>query len=138
MTQPKLHFLIFVVFTLLFLTPASFSVQNYDLTEITPQVQQAIENRRTRYAELQRLKQEGAVGESSQGFVETLERTAELSSLVEAENQDRGVIYQAIVDQNQLGPSGMAEVRRIFAEVQRGKALTGDYIQLPSGEWAKK
>lgn len=110
----------------------------YDLKEMTPAVQRAIQDRQARYMQLQRLKQESSVGENNQGLIEILRAVGEAGPVVNSENQDRMIIYQAIVQQNQLGPAGLAEVKRVFAEVQRGKALPGETIQLPTGEWTRK
>lgn len=111
---------------------------NYDLKEITPQVQEALDSRKSNYGQLQNFKSEGAVGEDNQGFAKVLKDSAEANALVQAENENRQVIYQAIVDQNSLGPNGMSNVRSVFAEVQRGKARPGDYIQDRSGNWTQK
>ena len=105
---------------------------------MTPEIKQAIENRKARYAELQQLKIQTVVGENNQGLAELLKSSPEARGVIEGENRDRRVIYQAIVDQNGLGNQGMAKVQAVFAEVQRGKARPGELIQLPSGEWVQK
>ena len=110
----------------------------YDLKEITPVVQGAINGRQSRYQEIQRLKTSGVLGEDNQGFVKVLKPSPDADSLASGENADRQAIYQAMVDQNQLGPDGMAQVRSVFAEVQRGKAQPGEFVQLRSGEWVQK
>lgn len=119
-------------------TPILYAAQNYDLKEITPEVRQAIENRKARYGELARFKQQGLVGETNGGYAEVIGDSGEAGAIVAGENQDRRMIYETIASQNDLGPAGLSEVHRIFAEVQRGKAQSGDPIQLPSGEWIKK
>jgi len=111
---------------------------SYDLREMTPEVQTALQGRQARYAELQRLKSESILGEDNRGFVKMLRESTEARGVAQTENQDREVIYRAIVDQNQLGPDGMTQVQQVFAEVQRGKAKSGDLIQLRSGEWVQK
>lgn len=126
----------FVLSWIFFISPASAA--SYDLKQITPEVQQAIQARQSRYAPLQSLRQSGAVGENNQGFVALLGQAPGAEELISAENRDRDMIYQAIASQNGLGPDGLSEVRRIFAEVQRGKALPGERIELPTGEWIKK
>lgn len=108
----------------------------YDFKQITPEIDAALKNRQSRFFTLKRLKQDGAIGENNQGYVTSLK--GDSSSLVELENRDREVIYQGLVSQNQLGPQGMREVQRAFAEVQREKANAGDQIQLPSGQWVRK
>lgn len=118
-----------------FLASAAFAAA-YDIKQMTPAVEQALENRKARYADLQALKNQGAVGENNQGLAEA--RSAAGQAAAAAENQDRMVIYQAIVEQNGLGPEGLPQVKQIFAEVQREKASAGQAIQLPSGQWTEK
>ena len=129
-----------IAMTIAFLTSSVcvFAGQSYDLKEMTPAVQKAIAGRQARYSELERLKSNGTIGENNEGSVKPLKDSQNAASLVQAENEDRGVIYQAIVDQNHLGPSGMTEVHSVFAEVQRGKARPGEFIQERSGEWVQK
>jgi len=109
---------------------------SYDIKEMTPEIQQALSGRQARYGELKQLKSQGAVGENNQGYVEALSGAG--NSTVSAENSDRRVIYSAIVQQNNLGGSGLAQVQKVFAEVQRDKAAPGESIQLASGAWTKK
>lgn len=117
--------------------PAGFvHAAQYDIKTMTPEIQQALENRQNRYAELANLKGQGSVGENNRGYLESRDGSA--SSTVAAENADRGVIYRAIVDQNGLGPSGLSKVEAVFAEVQNEKAKPGEPVQLPSGEWTRK
>lgn len=115
-----------------------FAAGTYDLKEITPAVQTAVSNRQARYAALQQLKSEGAVGENNEGLTRVLRDSPQASALTSAENQDRETIYRAIADQNQLGSEGLERIRAVFAEVQRGKARPGEFIQLASGEWVQK
>ncbi|MBU9889462.1 MAG: YdbL family protein [Candidatus Omnitrophica bacterium] len=107
----------------------------YDFKEITPEISAALKGRQARFSELQRLKQTGAVGEGNQGYVASLGGG---QSLVAQENRDREVIYRGLVEQNRLGPNGLREVQRVFAEVQRDKAGSGEMVQLPSGAWTRK
>lgn len=105
------HLLIAAVFCLM----GSFSgfAGEYDIKQMTPAVQQALSGRQSRYAELQASKQSGAVVENTEGLV------SGNSPLVNAENNDRLVIYQTIADQNGLGSSGLAQIKRAFAETIR-------------------
>ncbi len=110
----------------------------YDLKEITPAVQQALDGRKARYAQLKQLKSQGVVGEDNEGLVKVLKPDPAASQLVDVENRDRLAIYQAIVEQHNLGAAGLVAVKAAFAEVQREKADPGDMIQQLSGEWVKK
>jgi uncharacterized protein YdbL (DUF1318 family) len=135
--KKKILFSWFVLISL-FVSSFAFAEQSYDLKEMTPKVTKALENRKARYSELQKLKSEGTIGESKQGFLDVFLAPLEISKIVLDENRDRKVIYQAIVDQNDLGPAGMGKIQEVFAEVQRGKARPGEKIQLSSGEWIQK
>ncbi len=111
---------------------------NYDYKTMTPDIEQALKNRQARYQQLQSLKQEGVIGENNKGYVTDLKNNAASASLAAAENQDRRVLYEALASQNNLGGSGLLEVQRAFAEVQRDKATAGDMIQSSDGNWKKK
>ncbi|HOW59055.1 MAG TPA: DUF1318 domain-containing protein [Candidatus Omnitrophota bacterium] len=117
--------------------PPCFAAQ-YDFKKMTPEINQALKNRQARYGNLQRLKQAGLIGENNQGYVTNLKSDPLAVSVASAENTDRGVIYRALVQQNTLGPNGMREVQRAFAEVQNEKASAGEFIQTASGDWIQK
>ncbi len=134
------RFVMFMTALFTFLTlayPAAFAGK-YDLKSITPEVNRALKGRQARYAQLQDMKRSGLVGENNKGFTASLKGDPAAETIVAAENRGRRVIYQALVDQNSLGPSGMMDVQRVFAEVQREKAAPGEKIQGPSGSWETK
>ena len=123
------------LFALMLFSSSVFAAQ-YDIKEMTPAIQQALQNRQARYEQLQTLKAQGILGENNQGFVTALK--PEGGTAAASENQDRQVIYQAIVQQNNLPASGIAQVEAAFASVQREKARPGDSIQTASGQWVQK
>lgn len=128
-----------ISFVLFFLLAAATAfATSYDLKKITPEIDRALKNRQARYAGLQNLKQSGLIGENSEGYVSSLKGDATAAMLVAKENADRKVIYHALVQQNGLGPDGMREVEKAFAEVQRDKASAGESIQSPAGDWVQK
>ena len=110
----------------------------YDIKEMTPAVQQALNNRQGRFAELAAQKAAGTIGEDNEGHVQQLGGGADVAALVSAENADREAIYTAIVQQNGLPADAITTVRHVFAETQRNRAAPGDRTQLPSGEWVKQ
>ncbi len=132
----KLSFLLLVL-TLMSGTTVT-AAPNYDIKEMTPAVTQALEGRKSRFRELQNLKTQGILGEDNQGFVKVLQSAPNAENIANAENANRKVIYQTIVEQNQLGPAGITQVRAAFAETQRERARPGDSIQEASGQWVKK
>lgn len=124
--------------TAMLIWPAALQAAQYDLKEITPDVQNALSGRQARYNQLKTLKAAGMLGETHHGYIKVLLTSAEADALAEAENRDRGVIYRAIIRQHGLGPQGLAGVEMAFGDVQRDKAASGEQVQLPSGEWIKK
>ena len=95
-------------------------------------------NRQARYQQLQRLKQEGEIGENNKGYVTSLKGNAAAATLTADENQDRRILYEALAEQNKLGSAGLLEIQGAFAEVQSEKADRGDMIQSSSGDWKQK
>ena len=118
-------------------TPLVFA-GDYDLKDVTPSVQTALDGRRSRFSQLEELKNQGVAGESRDGLVTNLTGSAEADPIVNAENRDRESIYSAIVQQNNLPEAEIHTVKRVFAETQRAKAKSGQPIQLEGGQWAKK
>ncbi|NTV28644.1 MAG: YdbL family protein [Candidatus Omnitrophica bacterium] len=110
----------------------------YDIKEMTPAVQSALDGRKARYAELKSFKKQGAIGETSRGYVKALDASAGVREITEAENADRRVIYQAIVSQNELPGSELSTVEKVFAKVQRDKAESGEKVQDEDGQWGAK
>lgn len=111
---------------------------SYDLKEMTPEVQEATANRQDRYDTLESMKARRDVGEDNRGYAKALVSSPIVAAAVASENHDRGVIYNAIAQQNNLGPGGLEVIELFFAGVQRDKAEKGDSIQLPSGQWVDK
>jgi uncharacterized protein YdbL (DUF1318 family) len=107
----------------------------YDIKEMTPAVKAALDGRKSRFAELKTMKAQGVVGENNRGYVQALGGGADVKALVAAENKDRKQVYEAIVQQNKLGPAALPTVEAVFARVQRGKADPGDKVQDASGRW---
>jgi uncharacterized protein YdbL (DUF1318 family) len=70
--------------------------------------------------------------------VTSLKDSSSADALTTAENQDRRVLYEALVEQNKLGNTGLLEVQKAFAEVQSEKAGAGDMVQSSSGDWKRK
>ncbi len=122
----------------MFLSLSTVALAQYDIKTMTPEVKAALEARKARFSELKALKAQGAVGENNRGYVEALGGAADVKALVKDENADRKEVYQAIVDQNELGQAALVTVENVFAAVQRDKATAGEKIQEPSGDWTTK
>ncbi len=110
----------------------------YSIKTMTPQIKQALENRRDRFDELEDWKAKGVIGENNNGYVALLQDNAEAERLAIEENADRKIIYEAIVEQNNLGPDSLNIVEKVFARVQREKAEAGHKIQKESAAWITK
>lgn len=134
MKQFKFAFVLMLLSGVIF--SGALEAGQYDLKEMTPEISAAIKSRQARFTELENLKARNQVGENNRGYVSAL--SGDAAAVVENENRDRAVIYRAIADQNGLGATGMQVIETVFAEVQREKAGSGESIQLPGGEWAKK
>lgn len=118
-------------------TSLSLAQAKYDIKEMTPEVQAALDGRRERFNELRGLKADGKVGENNRGYVELLKDDTAAKSLVDAENHDRKTVYKTIEKQNNL-TDAMATIEKVFAQVQQEKAQPGDKIQDEDGRWVTK
>ena len=127
---------LFMVCVLICAVAATVSAQTkYDIKEMTPAVKSALDGRKARFADLKVLKTQGVVGENNRGYVQALSGGAEVKALAAAENKDRKQVYEAIVEQNKLGPASLATVEAVFARVQRDKAEPGEKVQDAAGRW---
>lgn len=137
-TRLKIFLVLNLFLTVLFFKiPGVFAEAKYNIKEMTPEVQTALDNRRSRFDQLQALKAKGTMGENNHGYVEALGNDSAAKSLAEAENRDRKFIYKTIEQQNGLSDA-METIEKVFAQVQREKANAGDKIQNEDGSWAAK
>ena len=127
----------FCIMNLFCLVPLSFAEGQYNIKEMTPEVQAALDNRRDRFDQLRSLKAKGIIGENNHGYVELLSQDAVAQNLVDAENRDRGLIYKTIETQNNLSDA-LGTIEKVFAQVQREKASPGDKIQDENGNWVSR
>ncbi|MGE0269197.1 MAG: YdbL family protein [Candidatus Omnitrophota bacterium] len=117
--------------------PVNSYAADYNIKQMTPEVTVALENRRSRYDQIQDLKKQGLIGENNQGYISVLKHKVEIVDVIEAENRDRKVIYETIASQNQLG-GAINKIEKVFASVQREKAQAGEKVQLENGNWVSK
>ncbi|MCA9420932.1 MAG: DUF1318 domain-containing protein, partial [Nitrospira sp.] len=62
-----------------------------------------------------------------------------VENLIKEENEDRLAIMSRIVETNEtLTPSELPRVHKMFAALNRDKALKGERIQLDNGTWTQK
>jgi uncharacterized protein YdbL (DUF1318 family) len=109
----------------------------YQIREMTDELKTALENRRQRYEALKAMKGRGLIGENNRGYLDVLSDQEGAQRLTSEENRDRRTIYEAIAEQNDLTQAS-GTIEKVFAQVQRDKAETGEMIQMENGQWTKK
>jgi uncharacterized protein YdbL (DUF1318 family) len=96
--------------------------------------------------DLNRFKTMGLIGENKEGGVTLLapekvpdEEQAFLDNLIKEENADREVIMNRVIETNEtLSAKDLPRVHRMFAALNRDKALPGEWVQRENGEWIQK
>ena len=81
------------------------------------------------------LKATGIVGETSQGFLAYVGANQPERALVEAENQDRQAVYQAIAKQ-QGATAAVVGQRRALQIAENAKP--GEWLRDADGKWHRK
>jgi uncharacterized protein YdbL (DUF1318 family) len=116
-----------------------------DLNVSTPAIRKLTEGMAARFGQLQPLYAKGAIGETNNGMLAArdtgalpLKEKADVNRLVQQENADRQALYAEIIRANNLDSRNVGEVQRLFANSWRAKSSPGWWIQLDSGQWAKK
>lgn len=115
-----------------------------------PEVQQAYEDMRARLAQLNALRDSGAIGESADGRVVVRDQSnaANLQAIVQAENNNRKTVIvnmaKAILRVNKQPETKdalsqvLTKAAATFADTKREEAKTGWWIQLANGRWVQK
>ena len=81
------------------------------------------------------LKAAGIIGENSQGFLAFVGSNQSEQALVEAENQDRQIVYAAIAKQQGVTAEVVGQRRALqIAE----NAKPGEWLQDAGGKWVQK
>jgi uncharacterized protein len=86
---------------------------------------------------LREAKAQGLVGEQPNGYLGAVEGqpSSEVGALIASVNQQRRQRYQEIAARND---TDLTAVEILAGQTALKKTKPGHYIQLPSGEWAKK
>lgn len=111
--------------------------EKYTIRQMTSDIRNALESRRARFDDLRQLKQQGSIGENNQGYLTIFDSDGNIKRIVDAENRDRRIIYEAIARQNNI-EEAIDLVQKAFAKTQRDNAEPGDKIQLENGRWSVK
>ena len=93
------------------------------------------ERMRQRLPAINALKDQGVIGEDSQGYLQFRGSDQSQKDLLAAENQDRRAVYQAIANKEGAQP-GLVGQRRAQQIEEIGKA--GHWFQKPDGTWHQK
>ena len=105
---------------------------------ITPAVQAGSvkERMKARAPAILKLKTQGLVGENNQGYLEVRGAAdGNTASLVNAENQDRRMVYKAIAAKT---GGSVEQVGQRAAAQRAGRAGGGEGVQTPGGDWVQK
>jgi len=116
-----------------------------------PEVIEAYRRMGGRLAEVNRLRDQGVVGEGNDGKVgirDASRVTPAIQKIIDQENADREVVItgmaKAVLKLNKLEPTeaNLKQVRpqaeRLFADIRREAAKPGWWIQMPDGTWRRK
>ena len=90
---------------------------------------------KARLSTIEPLKQQGIIGEDNKGFLQFVGDTKTHQDIIEAENNDRKIVYEAIAKKQGSTPDAVGTRRALhIAE----KADPGEWFQDTSGNWYKK
>ena len=113
--------------------------QKASLVQISEAEKTAVENRRARLSQVLALKAAGNIGENNQGFLAippsvrqrlTTEEKSQAAQAIDAENRDRGSIYQSVARRYSL-EAPLLEPGGYWAEEFRSRAKPGEWVQVP-------
>ena len=90
---------------------------------------------KARLPAIRELKDSRLAGENNQGFLEFLENAIENRGVVESENSDRRMVYDAIANQQGIQADAVGRLRAIK---NAERARPGDMIQNKNGDWIQK
>jgi len=106
------------------------------LAAVGQSVQSATERIKERLPQIDNLKAEGVVGETSEGYLAPREDLGpRQQSLLEAENADRRILYLSVAERTGQTAEAVGRQRAIrIAELAR----SGVWLQKPGGGWYRK
>ena len=138
--------LVMLVASVRYIDPKGKLKQTQELPPGKKDVVRALQRVSFNKDDLNRYKSLGIIGENNEGGVTLLEPEkiqpddrAFVENLIKEENEDRLAIMSRIVETNEtLTPSELPRVHKMFAALNRDKALKGERIQLDNGTWTQK
>ena len=96
--------------------------------------------------DIDQYKAQGVLGENNQGGITLLasdqvapDKLPFVENLVQEENADRDIVMRRVIETNEkLSEKDWPRVKKMFAALNRDKALPGSMVQSDDGKWAKK
>lgn len=145
-TYQELNQQVMLVASVRYIDPKGKLKQTQELPPGKKDVVRALQRVSFNKDDLNRYKSLGIIGENNEGGVTLLEPEkvqpddrAFVENLIKEENEDRLEIMSRIVETNEtLTPSELPRVHKMFAALNRDKALKGERIQLDNGTWTQK
>ncbi len=126
------------------LAPATAHAQS-ETTVSNAAIRNLQDRMRVRNAQLVPYFSAGAIGESNNGYIGTLDTSsldlgsrAALKRLVDAENTDRRQLYTEVARALNIDTGQIGRIESIFAAEWRKSAGSGWPIQNPDGSWGRK
>ncbi|MCF6290246.1 MAG: YdbL family protein [Desulfobacterales bacterium] len=90
---------------------------------------------RARLPDINALKAQGVIGENNRGFLEFVAAARDQEKVIQAENNDRQLVYRAIAQQQGTSAELVGQRRaRQIAE----RAAPGEWLQDSEGKWYRK
>ncbi len=145
-TYQELNQQVMLVASVRYIDPKGKLKQTQELPPGKKDVVRALQRVSFNKDDLNRYKSLGIIGENNEGGVTLLEPEkvqgndrAFVENLIKEENEDRLAIMSRIIETNEtLTPTELPRVHKMFAALNRDKALKGERIQLDNGKWTQK
>ena len=145
-TYQELNQQVMLVASVRYIDPKGKLKQTQELPQGKKDVVRALQRVSFNKDDLNRYKSLGMIGENNEGGITLLEPEkvepadrAFVDNLIKEENEDRLAIMSRIVETNEtLSSADLPRVHKMFAALNRDKALKGERIQLESGKWIQK
>jgi uncharacterized protein YdbL (DUF1318 family) len=145
-TYQELNQQVMLVASVRYIDPKGKLKQTQELPPGKKDVVRALQRVSFNKDDLNRYKSLGIIGENNEGGITLLEPEkvepadrAFVENLLKEENEDRAAIMSRIIETNEtLSSTDLPRVHKMFAALNRDKALKGERIQLDSGKWIQK
>ena len=145
-TYQELNQQVMLVASVRYIDPQGKLKQTQELPQGKKDVVRALQRVSFNKDDLNRYKSLGIIGENNEGGITLLspeqvdpDDRAFVENLIQEENEDRLAIMSRIIDTNEtLSDKDLPRVHKMFAALNRDKALKGERIQLENGNWISK